>query len=317
MKALVNSDPSLLQYTLATMSMRSSHQECPLLQLPRELRVRILQHLLYSPEPLGKKFDGPDRFTRIIVRPNKRTFTLYPAILCVSQQVHNEGNEVLYRQNTATATINLAPNGERSTIECLNRLIPFDDLGAAIACRFTKWHVTIRLNINIPEDATKIIFNFVSGILRAIPNLNKLKVQLNLWDYPEPRKLITFANPRDFDDIAEQIFRPFSTIRVRQADFVDKQVYPIRVTLSLSNLMMSDTTPPPITLHELFDDLILFLDGSLTEQSCNVVKARFTPLELACDQYDVSAFRSALRLFLAYFNYFRALVPSQHFIEFA
>ena len=196
-------------------------------------------------------------------RPNKRTFTLYPAILCVSQQVHNEGNEVPYRQNTATATINLAPDGERSTIECLNRLIPFDDLGAAIACRSTKSYVTVRLNINIPEDATKIIFNFVSGILRAIPSLNKLKVQLNLWDYPEPRKLITFANPPDFDDIAEQIFRPFSTIRVRQADFVDKQGYPIRATLSLSNLMMGDTTPSPITLHELFDDLISFLDGSL------------------------------------------------------
>jgi len=52
--------------------------------------------------------------------------------------------------------------------------------------------------------------------------------------------------------------------------------------------MMSDTAPPPITLHELFDDLISFLDDSLTEQSFKVVKAtRLALLELACSQYDV------------------------------
>lgn len=190
--------------------MQTSHKECPLLQLPSELQVRILQHLLYSPEPLGMKFVGNAIWKRLLVRPNKRTFTLYPAILCVCQQVRNKWYEILYRQNTATATINLDPEGERSTIECLDNLIPFDDLGAAIARRFTKWDVIVRLNINIPEDAAKIIFEFVSGILRAIPNLNKLKVQLDLCAYPERRESITFANPQDFDDIAEQIFREAS-----------------------------------------------------------------------------------------------------------
>ena len=105
--------------------------------------------------------------------------------------------------------------------------------------RFTKWDVTVKLNINIPKDATNAIFDFVSGSLRPIPNLNKLKVQLNLWDYPERRKFITFANPHDFDDIAEQILRPFSTIRVKQVDFVDKQGYPIRAALSLSGFASS------------------------------------------------------------------------------
>jgi len=121
--------------TLSAMRLTQiSHEGCPLLQLPRELRVRILQHLLYSPEPLGMKFDvNNDRLKHLLVRPNKRTFTLYPAILCVSQQVRNEGYEILYRQNTTTATINLDPDDERSTVECLDNLIPFDDLGVAIA----------------------------------------------------------------------------------------------------------------------------------------------------------------------------------------
>ncbi|KAK3167985.1 hypothetical protein OEA41_004431 [Lepraria neglecta] len=264
------------------------------------------------------KFDiNNDKLKRLLVRPNKRTFTFYPAILCVSQQVHNEGYEILYRQNTATATINLDPEDEYSTVECLDNLIPPDNLGAAIACRFTKWEVTVKLNINVPKDATNIIFDFVSGILRAIPNMNKLKVQLNLWDYPERRELITFANPYDFDDIAEQIFRPFSTIRVRQAEFVDKSGYPIRSALSLSRLMMSDTAPPAITLHELFNDLSLFLDDSLSKQSRRVVNARLVPLEVACDQYDVDTFRSTLRSLLAYFSYFRGLVAPQHLVKFA
>jgi len=100
--------------------------------------------------------------------------------------------------------------------------------------------------------------------------------------------------------------------------FVDKQGCLIHAAKSLSELMMSDTAPPPITLHELFDDLISFLDDSLTEQSFKVVKAtRLALLELACSQYDVDAFRSILRLLLEYLNCFRALVPPRHLVEFA
>ncbi len=299
--------------------MQTSHKDCPLLLLPRELRVLILQHLLYSSEPLGMKFVvNNDRSKHFLVRPNKRTFTFCPAILCVSQQVQIEGYEILYHQNTATATINLDSDDERSTVECLDNLIPFDGLGVAIACRFTKWDVTVKLNIQPSKDATNIIFHFVSGVLRAIPNLNKLKVQLKLWDYPECQKFITFANPHDFDDMAEQILRPFSIIRIKQVDFVDKQGCLIHAAKSLSELMMSDTAPSPITLHELFDDLISFLDDSLTEQSLQVVKAtRLALLKLARSQYDVDAFRFILRSLLENLNCFRALVPPRHLVEFA
>jgi hypothetical protein len=295
----------------ATRSMQTS-QDCPLLLLPLELRVLILQYLLYSSEPLGMKFVvNNDRSKHLLVRPNKRTFTFCPAILCVSKQVQNEGYEILYHQNTATATISLDSDDEHSTVECLDNLIPFD---GRIACRFTTWNVTIKLNIQPLHYATNVIYDFVSVVLRANPNLNKLKVQLKLWDYPESRKFITFVNPHDFDDIAERILRPFSIIRVKQADFVDKQG--IHVASSLSKLMTSDTAPPPITLHELFDNPISFLHDSLPEQSFRVVKARLPLLELACSQYDVDAFRSILRLLLKHLNC-RALMPPQHLVEFA
>ena len=108
-------------------------------------------------------------------------------------RVHNEGYEILYCQNTATATIDIDhPDNERSTVEGLDSLIPLDDFGVAIACRFTNWDVTVKLNMNVSKGATGTIFDFVSDILRAIPNLNKLKVQLNLWD-TEPRKFITYT----------------------------------------------------------------------------------------------------------------------------
>ncbi len=287
---------------------------CPLLQLPRELRIRILQLLLYSPKPLGMEFVGDGH---LLSRPSKRTFAFYPAILGVSLQLHEEGYEVLYHQNTATATMNLDPEEGWSTTECLDNLIPLDNPGGAIACRFNKWDVTIRLNLDIPREATNTIFDFVSGVLRAIPDLNKLRVQLHLWDYPEPRESITFANPHDFDDIAEQVLRPFSIIRVRQANFVDKHGHPIGAALPLSRLMMSDTAPPPITLHGLFGDLSTFLDHSLSEQSRTLVDVRLVPLKVARDQYDVDAFRFTLRSLLAHYSCFRGLAPPQHLIEFA
>ena len=121
-----------------------------------------------------------DRLKHLLVKLNKRTFTFYSAILCVSQQVHNKGYEILYCQNTATATINLDSVDEHFTVKCLDNLIPFDDLGVAITCRFIKWDITVKLNVNISKDVTNTILNFVSGILHAISNLNKLKVQLNL-----------------------------------------------------------------------------------------------------------------------------------------
>ena len=259
----------------ATRSVQTSYNGCTLLQLPRELRVRILQNLLYSSELLGKNSD--DSHKHISVRHFKKTFTFYPAILRVCRQVHYEGYEILYRQNTAKAAIILWSDGESSTVECLDDFIPLPDLGVTIAHSFIKWDVTVKLNTKIPKNVPDKIFTFISDILSVIPNLNKLKVRLELWDHRDlfdPESHIIFADPHDFDDIAEQIFRPFSSIRVRQVEFVDKREYPIRTTLPLSRLMMSDI-PPPMTLHRLFNDLDLFLDNSLSEQSRRVVKARW------------------------------------------
>ena len=151
------------------------------------------------------------------------------------------------------------------------------------------------------------MLKFTSKILRAVSSLNKLKVRLELWDNEDlydPESHVTFTDPQDFD------------IRARQVEFVDKREYPIRTTLPLSRFMMSDI-PPSMTLHRLLNDLDLFLDDLLSEQSRRVVKARLAPLEMACDQYDVDAFRSTLRSFLTYLSYFRGLVPPQHLIEFA
>jgi hypothetical protein len=297
---------------------QSSHKVCPLLQLPCELRFRILQNLLYSSKPLGKKSD--DNPKRIYGRRFRKNFKFYPAILAVCRQVYAEGYEILYRQNTATATMMLWDDDECSSVTCLKDLIPLHGLGVVICQRFTNWDVTVKLNIiKIPKDATDTIIRFTSDILREIPNLNKVKVRLELWKYRDlydPESHVTFADPRDFGDIAEQIFRPFSTIRVRQAEFIDKLGYPIRTTLPLSRLMMSES-PPPMTLHRLFNDLSLFIDGSLSGQSRRVVKARLVPLQIACDQYDVDAFCFTLRSLLAYLSCVRDLVPPHHLVEFA
>lgn len=86
--------------------------------------------------------------------------------------------------------------------------------------------------------------------------------------------------------IAEQLFRPYPTLQVTgQA--------------------------------RLFNDLNSFLDESLTEQSCTIVKARPSPLETACHEYDVDAFRSAPRPYLACLSDFRGLVPPKHLVDFA
>lgn len=253
-------------------------------------------------------------------RRYKKTFTLHPAILRVCRQVFEEGYEILYRENTAKATIYLWYDDDCSSHDFLGALLPLHDDGRRIAHRFIKWDVTVQLHIDIPKDVPNSIFRFISAILLAIPNLKKLKVRLMLWQSEDisndTGRHTTFADRRNLNDIAEQIFRPFSNIRVRQAEFVDEQECPIPATLSLSRLMMSDIRPP-LTLHRLFDDLNFFLENSLSEESIRVVRARLVPLEVACDQYDVDAFRYTLRSLLTYLRDFRDLVPPHSLVEFA
>ena len=295
-----------------TRSVQTSLKGCPLLQLPREIRVLILQRLLYSPEPLGRK--SVDNHEDISERRLMNAFTLYPAIMRVCRQVYDEGYEVLYCQNTAKATITLYHNDECSSVILLDGIY-LHSPGVIIQHRFIKWDVTVSLHIEIPREAPVTIFRFVSEILREIPNLKDLKVRLELWDdVDDPDSHITFADPQDCADIAEQIFRPFSAIRVEQVEFIDKHGYLIHTTLPLSRLIMSDI-PPPTTLHNLFNNLGLFLDDSLSEQSRRVVKARLAPLAVACDQYDVDGFRSALRPLLHYLSHFRGLKLPQHLAE--
>lgn len=197
----------------ATRSVQTSHKECTLLQLPSELRIRILQHLLYSPEPLGKKSDGNHK--HISERHFKKTFTFHPAILRVCRQVHEEGCDILYCRNIAKANTTLCFNDEHSIVEYCDNIIPRHDLGVH---RFLNWDVTVKLNLEFPKDVLDTIVRFTSDILRVVSRLNRLKVRLELWDnedlhYPESN--ISFADSHDFDDMAEQIFRPFSIIRVR------------------------------------------------------------------------------------------------------
>lgn len=301
----------------ATPSAQPSHKESPLLLLPQELRDLVLRNLLYSAEPLGAK--GNVDHNLFHKRQSERNFTFYPAILRVCRQVYDEGYEILYHHNIATASIIVWHDDSSLVVKILDDLWPIAVSDVAIAGRFTRWDVTLKLNLEFPEDVSDSIYWFLIDNLRPIPNLDVLKVRLKLWDMEDiykPESNVTFDNHQDFDDIAEQVFRPFSILRVRQVEFVDTQGRPIRTTLSLARLMMSDS-PPPISLHDLFIILDEFLENSLTEQSYRVVKARLPALEIARDYYDVDAFCIALRSMLAYLTHFRGLVPPKHLVEFA
>ena len=248
----------------------------------------------------------------------------YPAILCVCRQIFDEGYEILYHHNTAAAIID--GFDQFYTVGHLNSIAPKELRDHKFARRFTKWSITFSVFFKHPDrhildkirDGTSV---FISKILSVIPNLNELKGRIELEDYDSVTEIgldgiFVFANHLDLGDVAEQIFRPFSSVRVKNAEFVDQKGQPIRTTLSLSRLMMSDY-PPLITLHKLYLDLIAFLEGSLSEDSHRVVTARLALLELASTQCDIDVFRFALRPLLDYLIHYRGLIPPQHLVEFA
>lgn len=266
----------------------------------------ILRYLLYSAEPLI----------------NYKQVKFYPAILRVCRQIFEEGYEILYHHNTAEALIGEYPS---CFVECFTNLATVETPAKRVARRFSKWSIALDLFTCFEEDELgrirDYILYFIAEILSTIPNLElRGRIELNSYDKVKHIWLasnhVGFANHLDFDDIAEQLFRPFSALRVKKADFVDQQGHPICTTLSLSRLMMSDNSPP-INLHKLYLDLIAFLENSLSEESLRVVKGRVSLLELACSQYDVDVFCSTLRLLLDYLSYYRGLTPPKHLAEFA
>ena len=104
--------------------------ECILLRLPGEIRIRILQYLLKSLQPLdglsefnyGKsKADRAQWVQPRFVRSwgdwsyvRQRNFHFSPQILRVCQQLYNEGIPVLYEQNSLT--IHAFTNGRKDGI---------------------------------------------------------------------------------------------------------------------------------------------------------------------------------------------------------
>ncbi|MCJ1422468.1 hypothetical protein MMC29_000348 [Sticta canariensis] len=271
----------------------------------------ILRYLLYSAEPL-------------IAYTKRRLFKFYPAILRVCRKIYDEGYEILYHQKTAEATI--AEDDKMSLLGHIRRRATLVNAVLRAVRRFTKWSITVKLlkcfEEHMPDRIRDNISFFIEEILLPIRNL-ELKGRIELKDYDEVKGVylasnVGFANHLDFDDIAEQLFRLFSALRVKKADFVDQQGHPICSTLSLSRLMMSDKLRPSnFTLYELYADLNDFLEEELSEQSHRVVKARLHPLELARNQYDVDLFRSVLRPLLDYLIYYRGLIPPQHLARFA
>ena len=288
------------------------------MQLPREVRTQILKYLLYSPEPLRKEsFDSQTDESRneIYVDP---TFKFYPSILGVCRQLYLEGGNILYFQNIATATVTVWGSSDCVPFRYLDGVI--SEYSEKILRRFTRWDILVRVQFEDLETEIDTISKFVTETLSKIPNLTRLWVRLLIWGPQDELESddaypFHFDNPRDLDDIAEQIFRPFSILRVKQAEFTDDEGKPLYSTLPLSRLMMSDH-PSSVTLYKLISDLRYFLVDSLSETSLKILNPRLALLRIARDQYDVPAFRFALRSILTYLISFRGLTPPSHLVAY-
>ena len=90
-----------------------------LLQLPTEIRLKILEYVLYNPKPLIPHPRPCAQCTRSVPRValythlfehkiQKKTLGVYPDILATCHQLHNEGTPLLYC-NTAALIARLSP----------------------------------------------------------------------------------------------------------------------------------------------------------------------------------------------------------------
>lgn len=105
-----------------------------LLDLPTELRLQILDHMLCHSTPIYTTS------AHILTPPRSTLLRLLPLILCTSKQLHTEGLPILYGQNTFQAHPTLLK-------QAVFALEPSRTVTASYCVTLiTHWHVRVRLD---------------------------------------------------------------------------------------------------------------------------------------------------------------------------
>jgi hypothetical protein len=179
-----------------------------LLQLPAEIRLRILEHVLFNPEPLiakplpcaecAKTVPRVAVYTHYFEHKNqKKTLGVYPEILASCRQLHSEGSPILYSNSVSVVFSNMSGGTfVRSLVIGHIEIMPqpgeYVDIphGPTPVSRF-KMHVTLKIEGD-NEVLDAVFAREVGSILsRSLVGLRELTIDIAI----NPHLLTAYTNP--------------------------------------------------------------------------------------------------------------------------
>jgi hypothetical protein len=243
------------------------------MELPAEIRLKILRELLCTPEPLKVLREASDPAN--IVQPwsyqlnppswedeaTGTNYTLYPEILAVCRKLNEEGSPVLYEENTVVASYNpIYPYGPR--FEWMGYLPSLASISESLSARARKLRITVEVRNSsyVASKAAQRAVRKLVKVLRETPQWRSLDVRLedhipNLWRDIFP------SNEEDEICRYEEILRPLHLLRrLQHIEFTG--VSP-QFAAELSELAKSDR--PTIELEKMYDSLKAYAYGSIND----------------------------------------------------
>jgi len=94
-------------------SRRPPKKKFPLMELPAEVRLKLLRELLWQPEPLKKI--GRRYWLTPVAHVEGTNYAFHPAILATCRKLNEEGCTVLYEENTVDVIFFLSRSTTIST----------------------------------------------------------------------------------------------------------------------------------------------------------------------------------------------------------
>lgn len=227
------------------------------MELPAEIRLKILRELLWTPEPLKLLREAseqantlPTLFSPMGLPPwddgvTGTNYTLYPQILAACRKLNEEGGQVLYEENTVDVVASFNPGYPYGPkFEWMGHLSSLTRISESFNARARKLRITV--DARIPSfhtsKAIREVVRELVKVVQANPQWCSLDIRLE--------NHISCSMQDEFSS-DEEILRPLNLLRRLQ--HIELTGVSPQFATKLSKLAKSDR--PILDLPKMYDNL--------------------------------------------------------------
>ena len=284
-----------------------------LMELPAEIRIKILTELLWQPEPL-RVIQEPHSISTIDEEtptwvPRICSFSFCPEVLLVCRALHEEGVNILY-DNTIGCEIWCSSRGISQTSflrhawDMKGKYVPARSTAGdpryespkALLSRVKRLNVVVRVSLNdICMETRCAVREFVQAA-RLLPLLSEMEIHLHMGKVREDDTLYKTRVYHN-ENISVQDYRDFALgpfALLRNLKRVTLTGVSSSIAEELGRIMMGQE--PVVDLPRMYQNLMLYVDYRISDDQCRLCYRVFHHTERAgheVDMEDEPAFRKS------------------------